>query len=112
MPLAARNHVYREAGNDKAWNVVALWKHPDHRDYHVNWHGRYVVCQEYGVFSNPPRIVYEDDFERDFTLAWEPMRVCQFCGFTRMHPCEKRQTCPSLTDYRLEPDDVHDEDAA
>jgi hypothetical protein len=47
-----------------------------------------------------------EDWAGAYTLAWEQMRVCEFCGFTRMAPCKTRQVCPNLTDYRLEDDSV------
>lgn len=86
------------------WTVVALWKHPNHRDYHKGWTGEYVIVQQYGNYKNPLALVPLVDWTAKFTLAWEPLKVCRFCGFSRMVPCTKRQPCPSLSDYRIEDD--------
>lgn len=104
---AELRHVYYDA-QKKAWSVEGFWHHPQHRDYHKNWSGDYVILQEYGNFNNPIQMVKAENFDAIFTLAWEPMRVCQFCGFTRMRPCQKRQKCSNLTDHHLEPEDAGD----
>lgn len=96
-------HCYRDT-EGRIWSVEGFWSHPQHRDYHVGWTGEYVIAQEYGNFNNEVRMVKREDWEASYSLAWEPMTVCKFCGFSRMRPCTKRQTCPSLTDYRLEDD--------
>ena len=90
------------------WRVVAFWKHPDHRSYHVGWTGEYVIVQEAGNYKNPLAFVLLADWTAKFTLAWEPLKVCRFCGFARMAPCTKRQTCPNLTDYRIDDDTAVD----
>jgi hypothetical protein len=95
----------------RVWSVEGFWSHPQHRDYHKNWSGEYVIAQEYGNFTNEIRLVKLEDWAGSYSLAWEQMKVCQFCGFTRMAPCKTRQTCPNLTDYRLE-DDAADEPLA
>lgn len=101
-------HVYYSREDRIAWSFIGFWKHPGHRDYHINWTGEYAVIQVSGVLSNPPRVVALADWDNLFELAWEPMQVCKFCGFTRMRPCLTRQPCANLTDYRLEPDDTED----
>src|SRR4051812_5832726 len=95
-------HVYWLREDRTAWAYVGPWKHPRHQPYHVNWTGEYAIMQVSGNFTNDMRLIELTKFDELFELAWEPMRVCKFCGFTRMRPCEKRQTCASLTDYRLE----------
>lgn len=80
------------------WCVVGSWKSPEHRDYHRDWTGEYVAIRPNGLLSAPPRLVYLPLWPELFTLAWEPMRVCRFCGFTRMAPCKTRQPCPNLSD--------------
>jgi hypothetical protein len=102
-------HVYKSREDGVHWSFVARWKHPSHRDYHVNWSGEYAIIQVYGNFKNELRFVSLAQWDQLFELAWEPATVCKFCGFTRMKPCLVRQTCANLTDYRLEPDDVHAE---
>lgn len=101
---------YRDA-EGKVWSIEGFWHHPQHRDYHNAWSGEYVIIQEYGNFTNEIRMTDLDGFLSRYTLAWEQMKVCQFCGFTRMSPCKVRQTCPNLTDYRLEDDTEYDEPA-
>jgi hypothetical protein len=90
----------------RVWSVEGFWSHPQHRAYHKAWSGEYVIAQEYGNFTNEIRLVKLEDWAGAYTLAWEQMRVCEFCGFTRMAPCKTRQVCPNLTDYRLEDDSV------
>ncbi len=103
QPLAG--HVYRQRSDGTVWSFVARWKHPSHQPYHKGWDGEYAIVQEYGNFSNQPRLVLLADWDDQFELAWDPVKVCQFCGFTRMRPCLERQTCANLTDYRLEPEE-------
>lgn len=105
-------HVYKSREDGVHWAFVALWKHPRRQDYHVNWTGEYAVVQVYGNFKNELRLVSLVEWDALFDLARAPATVCKFCGFTRMRPCLVRQTCANLTDYRLEPDDVHDDEAA
>lgn len=100
------DHLYRDHAG--IWKVVAFFDHPGHRPHHQNWSGKYVIVQEYGNFKNPMRMILAEDFDHLFTLAWEPMKQCAFCGHMRMAPCTKRQTCPNLTDYRLETDEPAD----
>lgn len=92
------------AGDRTIWSVEGFWSHPQHRDYHKGWSGEYVIAQRYGNFTNEIRMVKLEDWPLFYSLAWEQMKVCKFCGFTRMAPCKTRQTCPNLTDYRLEDD--------
>lgn len=91
----------------RVWSVEGFWSHPQHRAYHKAWSGEYVIAQEYGNFTNEIRLVKLEDWAGAYSLAWEQMKVCEFCGFTRMAPCKTRQVCPNLTDYRLE-DDEHE----
>lgn len=90
------------------WRVICAWKNPTHQPYHIGWTGEYVVIQpQAGLLSELPHFVYLPDFAREFTLAWEPSRRCQFCGFVRMAPCKVRQACPNLNDLSFtEPDDA------
>ncbi len=80
------------------WCVIGPWKSPEHRGYHQAWTGEYVAIRPNGLLSDPPRLVYLPDWPSLFTLAWEPMRECRFCGFMRMAPCKTRQPCPNLSD--------------
>jgi len=105
-------HVYYSREDRSAWSFVGLWQHPSHRDYHVNWSGQYAIVQVYGNFTNELRFIDLSKWDELFELAWEPLRRCKFCGFNRMRPCETRQTCANLTDYRPEPDEPADEDHA
>ena len=103
-------HVYYLKEDRSPWSFVGRWKHPKHQPYHANWNGEYAIVQAYGNFKNELRFILLAEWDDKFELAWEPMRVCQFCGFTRMRPCLKRQTCANLTDYRLEPDEPSEHD--
>lgn len=98
-------HVYRSREDGTPWSFVGLWKHPSNRDYHVNWTGEYAIVQVYGNFKNELRFIDLAKWDDLFVVAWEPLKVCKFCGFSRMRPCLTRQTCASLTDCRLEPDE-------
>ncbi len=104
-------HVYRSKEDGSYWSFVGRWKHPSHRPYHVGWNGEYAIVQANGNFKNELQFVLLAEWDDRFELAWEPLKVCQFCGFSRMRPCLTRQTCANLTDYRLEPDEP-DEDPA
>jgi len=105
--------TYKSTVTDGYWKCVGFWSHPEHRDYHKNWTGQYAIMQEYGNYGNPILLAKLEKFEVLYTLAWESMKVCRFCGFSRMAPCTKRQTCPNLTDHMIEPDDTrNDEEAA
>jgi hypothetical protein len=88
-------HCYYDV-DGRIWSVEGFWCHPQHRPYHKGWSGEYVIAQEYGNFKNEIRLVKLEDWPSEYTLAWAPMRVCQFCGFTRMMPCATRQRCPNL----------------
>lgn len=104
-------HVYYDA-QKKPWSLEGFWRHPQHRPYHLNWTGNYAILQEYGNFKNLIQLVDVDKFDDEFSLAWEPLKVCRFCGFSRMKPCLTRQTCPNLSDYRLDPEEfIEDPDA-
>lgn len=102
------DHVYYDA-DKKPWACVQLWHHPKHRHYHVAWTGDYAIMQEYGNYKDPIQVVPIEEFAWRFSLAWAPMTVCRFCGFTRMSPCQKRQTCPNLSDRHLEPPEPRDD---
>jgi len=95
---AQLDHVYKGA-DGKHWSVEGFFTHPKHSpkiNYVDGWTGRYVIVQEYGNFRNEIRMIREESFDGLLTLAWEPLKVCKFCGFSRMRPCETRQTCPNL----------------
>ncbi len=98
-------HVYYGRADRSTWSFVGLWKHPEHRAYHVNWSGEYAIVQAYGNFKTELRFIDLSKWGELFEVAWEPLTVCKFCGFSRMRPCLTRQTCANLTDYRLEPDE-------
>lgn len=102
-------HCYYDA-QKQVWSVEGFWHHPQHRDYHKDWDGDYVILQAYGNFKNELKFVLLAEFPETYTLAWEPLKVCRFCGFSRMAPCKTRQPCPNLTDYRLEPDDAREDE--
>lgn len=101
------DHVYKDHAG--YWSVVAFFEHPNHQPYHKNWSGNYVIVQEYGNYKNTMRIILAEDFDSLFSLAWEPLKECKFCGFMRMVPCVKRQNCPSLKDHHLEPQETIEE---
>lgn len=92
---AKLKHVYKDDEN-RIWSCEGFWKHPEYREYHKNWAGEYVILQEYGNFKNPIQLVLIEEFDSKFTLTWEPLKLCKFCGFSRMHPCLTRQACPNL----------------
>ena len=95
---AELDHVYKSE-DGKHWCVEGFFTHPKHYasiNYADGWTGRYAIVQEYGNFSNEIRLVREEDFSGLYTLAWGPLKVCKFCGFSRMVPCETRGVCPSL----------------
>jgi hypothetical protein len=94
MPAQLR-HVYYDQYKTP-WSCEGMWTHPQHRDYHLNWSGNYVIMQLYGNFKNEIRMVKVEDFDAQYTPAWEPLIVCKFCGFSRMRPCTVRGNCPSL----------------
>lgn len=91
-------HIYYDV-DQRPWSVEGYWHHPQHRPYHRDWSGDYVILQEYGNFKNPIQLVLREEFDSKFKLAWVPLKVCEFCGFSRMKPCVERQTCPNLTDH-------------
>lgn len=60
---------------------------------------RIVVAQEYGNFGNPMIALSLEDWWKMHhdEPAWRPLKMCQFCGFSRDNPCLTRQVCPNLS---------------
>ena len=99
--IPGKGEVYRDRYGH-LWSFVALFKHDPKTCVPTD----YVIIQIYGNYGNEVEIVELDAFPHLYQFEWGPLIECKFCGFRRMSPCAVRQTCPNLTDYRLEPDEI------